>query len=476
MRTKIMLFMLLPLIILLVGCKSSKVKNNSIEGIWESIGYREILKIDANSYEYFDITDFSCLPAKEGNISEVTNTMQVSNDTPIVKRGFSIYRYIRIKELPESYQQNIKDKNDISYNFEVFANTYKNHYAYFDLNKIDWYNLYINSKNKINSKSTEVDLYLVMEDMIEKLKDNHGSIEPTDEVYELAKNQTPPKLAAEEETEKLKEYGDFEIADIVADYYIKEDLTKDTWLMKWGKMENNVGYIQIKTMFLYADLNLNDRLVKENGFVSAYLDAFDHLSHEQQISEEVAGISKLMDKIMKDLEETKHIIIDVRFNGGGQDEVALEILRRYNDARKQIAFKKARHDNGYTIKTPIYLEIAKNPYLKPVYLLTSQQSASATDMMALGSLALFNMKRIGSRTNGAISDALQKTLPNGWYFSLSNEVYTDNHDKCYENIGVPVNYELNYSNDRQTFFRSVADDLEKDKENILNAINELQSK
>ena len=177
-----MLFMLLPLIILLVGCKSSKVKNNSIEGIWESIGYGEILKIDANSYEYFDITDFSCLPAKEGNILEVTNTMQVSNDTLIVKRGFSIYRYIRIKELPESYQQNIKDKNDISYNFEVFANTYKNHYAYFDLNKIDWYNLYINSKNKINSKSTEVDLYLVMEDMIEKLKDNY--------LYEDFKAQT----------------------------------------------------------------------------------------------------------------------------------------------------------------------------------------------------------------------------------------------------------------------------------------------
>ena len=475
MRTKVMLFMLLPLIILLVGCKSSKVKNNSIEGIWESIGYGEILKIDANSYEYFDITDFSCLPAKEGNISEVTNTMQVSNDTLIVKRGFSIYRYIRIKELPESYQQNIKDKNDISYNFEVFANTYKNHYAYFDLNKIDWYNLYINSKNKINSKSTEVDLYLVMEDMIEKLKDNHGSIEPTDEVYELAKNQTPPKLAAEEETEKLKEYGDFEIADIVADYYIKEDLTKDTWLMKWGKMENNVGYIQIKTMFLYADLNLNDSLVKKNGFVSTYMDAFDSLNYEQQISKEVAGISKLMDKIMQDLNETRYIIIDVRFNGGGQDVVALEILRRFNSDKKQVALKKARHNKGYTVKTPIYLESAKNPYTKPVYLLTSQQSASATDMMALSSMELNNLKRIGSQTNGAVSDALQKTLPNGWHFSLSNEVYTDKNDICYENIGVPVNYELNYSNDRQTFFRSVGEDLEKDKQSVLNAIRKMRN-
>jgi len=474
MRAKIVLSTLLILLILLVGCKFSKVKNNSIEGIWESIGYGEILKINAHSYEYFDITDFSCLPAKKGNISEVTNTMKVSNDTLIIKRGFNIYRYVRIKELPELYRQNIKDKNDVLYNFEVFANTYKNHYAYFDLNKIDWDNLYINSKNKINSKSTEVDLYLVLEDMIEKLKDNHGSIVPTVEVYESAENKIQSELA-EEETKELKEYGDFEIADIVADFYLREDLTKDTWLMKWGKMENNVGYIQIKAMYLYADLNLNDSLIKVNGFVSTYMDALGRLSYEQQLSKEIAGISKLMDVIMQDLEETKNIIIDVRFNGGGQDVVALEILRRFNPDRKQIAFKKARHKKGYTIKTPIYLEAAKNPYIKPVYLLTSQQSASATDMMALSSMELNNLKRIGSHTNGAISDALQKTLPNGWYYSLSNEVYTDNYDMCYENIGVPVNYELNYPNDRQTFFRSVAENLEGDKQSVLNAIRKLRN-
>lgn len=474
MPTKTTNSSLILIFILLIGCKPNEDNKDSIKGIWQSIGYGKILKIDANSYKYFDIADISCLPAKEGNISEVKNSMQVSNDTLIIKRGFSKYRYIRIKKLPDFCNQNSKDKNDISYNLEVFANTYKNHYAYFDLNKIDWDSLYINSKNKINSKSTEVDLYLVMEDMIERLQDNHGSIEPTDKVYELSENQIQSELA-EEETEELKEYGDFEIAGIVADYYLKEDLTKDTWLMKWGKMENNVGYIQIKAMFLYADLNLNDSLVKENGFVSTYMDVYDSLNYEQQISEEVAGISKLMDTIMQDLKDTRHIIIDVRFNGGGQDVVALEILRRFNADKKQIALKKARHNNSYTIKTPIYLEPAKNPYTKPVYLLTSQQSASATDMIALGSMELNNLKRIGSHTNGAISDALQKTLPNGWHFSLSNEVYTDNNDKCYENIGVPVHYELDYPNDRQIFFRSIAIDLEKDKRNILNAINELQS-
>lgn len=280
MRTSFILLSLLLFLTLLVGCKASKEKSNSIEGVWKSIGYGQILKIDSDSYKYFDITDFSCLPAKEGNITEVTKSMEVSNDTLIVKRGFSQYRYVRIEKLPEVSQQNSKEKNNILYNFEVFANSYKNHYAYFDLNRIDWDSLYTNSKNKINIKSTEVDLFLVLEDMVKRVKDNHGSIEPTDEVYELAHNQRQPKVI-EEEKEAVKQYGDFEIAEIVADYYLKEDLTKDSWLIKWGKMENNVGYIQIKSMFLYADLHLNDSLVKANGFVPTYMDAFDRLNYEQ---------------------------------------------------------------------------------------------------------------------------------------------------------------------------------------------------
>ena len=96
-------------------------------------------------------------------------------------------------------------------------------------------------------------------------------------------------------------------------------------------------------------------------------------------------------------------------------------------------------------------------------------------MMALSSMELNNLKRIGSHTNGAISDALEKTLPNGWYFSLSNEIYSDVNDNYYENIGIPVDFELNYPEDRQTFFRSVANDLENDKKNVLNAIEQLNS-
>ena len=52
----------------------------------------------------------------------------------------------------------------------------------------------------------------------------------------------------------------------------------------------------------------------------------------------------------------------------------------------------------------------------------------------------------------------------------------DNKGRNYENEGIPVNYYLNYSKDRQTFFRNIASDLEKDKQQILEAIKNPKEK
>jgi hypothetical protein len=57
--------------------------------------------------------------------------------------------------------------------------------------------------------------------------------------------------------------------------------------------------------------------------------------------------------------------------------VALEVLRHFNADRKQIASEKTRHNDGFTKRTPIYLDLLQIILTtKPVYLLTSQQSAS----------------------------------------------------------------------------------------------------
>lgn len=172
----------------------------------------------------------------------------------------------------------------------------------------------------------------------------------------------------------------------------------------------------------------------------------------------------------------KSIVIDVRFNGGGQDAVSFEILRRFVDKKQQVAMQKLRHEDQFSPLLPLFIDHSTDAYIKPVYVLTSPQTGSAAEAFSIATMSLKNIQRIGSPTSGALSTALEKSLPNGWVFSISNEVYMDNQGNAYENIGVPVDYELKYSKDRQAFFRSIADNLEKDKNDIINAIEALQNK
>ena len=455
------------------SCKKDKSEKESIKGYWKSIGYGKILAIENSNYSFYDITNISCLPSKQGKIIDFRNAIQLQNDTLSIHIGLSVYYYTRLNKFPNLCNKKLIESKlkDPIYNFEVMSSTINEHFAHFDRNKINWQKLYSTQKNKITKETTDLQLYLVLDEMIEKLKDNHGDLEPTDEIYEQAETLNTKV----EENSQMKEYGDFKIAQLVAEHFLDDNMTKDSKLIHWGKLENNIGYIQVKVMWLFGDLGLSDTLIKQKGFVGAYVEAFNKLDENSYIEAEVKGINFIMDKVMKDLNDSDFLILDVRFNGGGQDVVGLEILKRFTNKRIQVAKKRAKYINSYTKTTPIFLDFSILPYEKPVYLLTSQQSASATDFMALASMELDNVKRIGSHTNGALSDALEKKLPNGWGFSISNEEYFDNNNVCYEYIGIPVNYELNYPKDRQTFFRSVANDLEKDKQSILNAINELQN-
>ena len=127
--------------------------------------------------------------------------------------------------------------------------------------------------------------------------------------------------------------------------------------------------------------------------------------------------------IYEDVKNSKSCIIDVRFNGGGFDEVGLEILS-YFTSKPIISFsKKARYGNSFTKSQNINLEPNKNQFQGDLYILTSPQTASASETFVLASQNIENATRIGSNTEGILSDVLSKRLPNRWEYGLSNEIY-----------------------------------------------------
>lgn len=472
---------LIALITIVFACHNKPTQNTeTLNGTWESVGSGWILEIkDSTSYQFYDITSISCVPIRKGSFKELQKALSLKNDTLNLLEGVINYQFIRSKTLPQlCIETNTeKNKNPI-YNFEVFAETVKEHYAFFELNKINWNQLYKQQKGKLTEKSSDVELYLVIEETLELLNDNHAFLEATDEVNaELEKQSIQDKNTSD----NLPEYGDMEVAGIVAKHHLQEDLTRDYKLkfplIQWGKMNDDVGYIQVKSMWLFANLDVPKKRIDEMGYVDAFVETFHQMYEGDYITEEVKEVSKIMDMVMNDLSGMKFIIIDVRFNGGGQDAVSFEILSRFIPKGKlQIATQKLRYGNRFTPLLPLHIDGNTNAFTKPVYVLTSKQTGSAAEALSIATMAMQNVKRIGSTTSGAMSTALEKKLPNGWSFAISNEIYMDNNGKPYENIGVPVNYELNYPNERQTFFRSVVNDLEADKQNILKTISKLEKK
>ena len=107
--------------------------------------------------------------------------------------------------------------------------------------------------------------------------------------------------------------------------------------------------------------------------------------------------------------------------------------------------------------------------------MTSKQTASASETFIIASLNLPNVKRIGSNTEGVLSDALSKKLPNGWEYTLSNEIYESADGVNYERSGIPPDFELNYSQNAEEFYNNLLMELKK-KDRAIEKVIELNEK
>lgn len=464
----------LAISVVALGCTLKSDTSDLLYGIWQSEGGGWVLIIDERgNYIEYDVTDISCLIAREEHVDEFGDRLFIEDSKLKLQRGVLEYNYVRSDELPEICREPVPEEKllDPLYNFEVFTNTIERHYAFMELNKINFDSLYNDAKETLLANPGDITLYKVLDQMLTTLNDNHGSVVATDEIYEALEAG-----GSEDNLDEIStpEIGDFEIAGLVADHHLETQYTKDSFLMQWGILSNNIGYIQIKAMFLFADLNLPDSLIDSLGYIGAYFHTLEQMNEGAYIEKEAEGASQAMKKVMSDLVSTDAIVIDLRFNGGGQDAVSLQILKYFNSDDRVIANQKLVHNNGFSPGFDVILGSVEKPYDRPTFVLTSNQTGSAAEVFSLATIELPNVVRIGEPTMGALSTSLEKELPNGWYFSISNEIYQTLDGHIYENKGVPVDHPIEFnSGGRQEFFYSVKNNLDEDKTRILDAVQSL---
>jgi len=438
-------------------------KNVNADGVWEQIGYGRIIEIKSGNIIVYDVSKVSCSLSFTEKLEEIGQITKVNKKSLRIVDGINIYELKRLQTLPDLCINNKENQNDPLHNFDALWHSFNENYAYFETRNIDWNAYYKKYRSRLSAESTELELHKVLKEMLDSMGDGHISLETPDnlkEAYEKEKSINDIKPKKEQKTEPKPKLSNFDlrqrIRKSITDYYLEETKLYNSGVVRWGMMKNNVGYVQINWMFLLAKYDIPEGL-DFREFPREYFKIAGERTNQNQ--DEYDGAKYIIKKVLKDFKSAKAVVIDIRFNGGGKDEAALEFLSHFN-RRKRLAFtKKARLGNEFTKKNKVFLSKANNAFTGDVYLLTSPQTASAAEIMTIASLELPNVTRIGSNTEGIFSDVLEKKLPNGWEYSLSNEVYQDLKGRNYENIGVPANKKVSYVRETNEFYNQIFEQM-----------------
>lgn len=446
MNTKVIIKLSIFLISILVSYQRP-MPNKSISGVWIQEGYGRIITIKDSTYTYFNTTGNSCLPLiSNGNITDRFRIVDFKDDKLILNPGGIVdYHFKRIDKLPEYCINHDTNKNNSpELNFSVLWNTFDKHYAFFEQRNIDWDSVKMESQEKLNDIQSDNEFYNLFADILKSFNDGHIRLYVPDSLR--VKNV----ISKKNENRKSKK----EVINDILTTYLNNFKSYNNGLIQWGILKKeNIGYIVVTDMNNFSNYIPNQDLSVKD-FDKEYEKVLETKSSITQLDDELNGVNFVMNRVLSDLIETQSIIIDLRFNGGGYETVALKILSYFIKEQKHILSIKARKGSNYTDEQKYILNPAKNVYQGKVTVLTSHNTASAAEIFALGTIAYPEIKRFGASTNGIFSEILWKNLPNGWEFSLSNEIYSDPKGNIYEITGVPPDYQIDYPKDRTDFYNS----------------------
>lgn len=283
-------------------------------------------------------------------------------------------------------------------NFEMFWKDFNLFYPFFEIKQINWDSVYSVNKALISNQTSESELLNIFSEMIRPLRDNHV----------LIYSDKGTVLSYPEEIFR-NYYGAIRL---FPQNYLSSFKASDSNISYWDVKNHNIGYISINTFsvkgetFVYAD----------NSF-------------------------EIIDEIIQKFWNKDGIIIDIRWNTGGLQPNFETIACRFADKKR--LYVKVRSRNGisrsdFSDWVDWFIE-PKGPlqFTKPVVILTSRKTGSASEWFTLAMKTLPNVTIVGDTTNGSFSPQIHRELPNGWSFALSTKIVAAADLTIYEGKGIP---------------------------------------
>jgi hypothetical protein len=410
-------------------------RSSPVDGVWRTDGYSWIVSVRNGQAETYDMTSLSCLPNRtltqveepgpDGSVQfgDERGAVETLHRTPDGKGALRLLGtaadidLVPMPELPEMCTRPVP-ADPIS-TFDVFWATFAENYNSTIRKNIDWNAVRDRYRPMVNANTTPEELYRILVDMIEPLGDGHAVIDAGDESFAGKRPGT-----RDEDDVSRRDATD------AVDAHLRQDL--------------GVSDIQsfANNRIAYADL--------PGGLGYLRLTSFDEYDpHDNRFPANSAVLARTLDSIFTQarINAWRGLIIDVRFNTGGDDELGLQLASRLTDTPYTAYTKQARNNpNDPTsygrLRTVAVTPYAGLRYTGPVRLLTSDLTVSAGETFTEAMLGRTpTPSRVGTATQGVFSDDMDRKLPNGWSFTLGNEEYFAPDGTDYEGRGVPPTIE-----------------------------------
>ncbi|KZS38124.1 hypothetical protein AWE51_18950 [Aquimarina aggregata] len=440
-------YLLVFILSIFTACQSDDdtptIPEDSKNGFWLVADKGWVFEFTDEKDVFFNVNTAGCVIQDDNFIPEdfFGFTLNQVNENEIIGTSDLSDSEIKFTRLldpnPSCLPDQISATKDPKVNFDHFWNIFNDYYAFFETRNVDW-SQYENLRDQV----TEDNLYDILEELVYLLEDSHVSIYDEESGVEIQSGD--PKLL-----ERLN-------ANLSGDLFIENE-------DDYATLENQKGTI-ILTEYLGGNFEIDENGNILWGLINdtiGYIVISTMEGYGTNFGNELSALNTVLDTIMNDLEASgvTKLILDIRFNDGGYDTVALNMASRFMDQERTLYFKKARLGDGFTENKSFSVAPKGNfQFTNDIVLLTSPATVSAAELFTLCLKDLPYVTIVGENTNGAFSTILEHVLPNGAEIGLSNEIYSDAQGVVYEVVGIgPENQE-----NRVPFLSSLDFQEEKD--------------
>ncbi|KAG1652819.1 hypothetical protein GQR58_025966 [Nymphon striatum] len=178
-------------LITLTGCgggSSNTSTTPQLKGIWERVGYGDIIKIEENGGAVYQYTRATCLmsEALDGDeINEYLSDAEVTQQKLTIKNNYSFpVQYQKRAALPETCSDDaLITSATPTESFEHLWHTFNDYYAFLNERNVDWENSYLAFKPMISDEMADEELFSVFANMLSVIDDGHVELESSENDY-----------------------------------------------------------------------------------------------------------------------------------------------------------------------------------------------------------------------------------------------------------------------------------------------------